>query len=430
MANTFQAFIKKAGGPGKINCLFLCHFLSTWNARSYEFAATLFVASAFPNGLSFISWGGITISLAIIIFASTLGRWIDSAPSRLGTLLTSISVNRIVIIAACICWAILLAQGHPESLDNGSDAGTGMESKVAKLARVKFRLFLVIVMLGILERLSRVANLLSVERDWVPTLAIPETNDKSAQTPHDLAHLNAVMSRIDLVCKLISPIIMAYLVSSTMSPQSGPWSLVAINLITWPLEYWTAGKVWSANRSLQQCKPTAPTVIVSDHDDHGARRATMRALGWTLCNVLRVIGWFAAYVQSLKQYFSTDVWMPSIAATSLHFSVLAFSGILTVFLLQSGFSVMLIMWGEAISAIFELSSTFVFPWGVRFLSAQTTEYFALQDESDGFISDEGGGLEDLPMPVDQSIGSSKLGMWSLVQMLIVLVSLLPPFRFL
>lgn len=36
--------------------LFLCHFLSTWNARSYEFASVLFTAAAFPEGLSAASW--------------------------------------------------------------------------------------------------------------------------------------------------------------------------------------------------------------------------------------------------------------------------------------------------------------------------------------------------------------------------------------
>ena len=428
MGGMFHTYIEKAGGQGKINHLFLCHFLSTWNARSYEFAATLFVAAAFPDGLSFMSWGGITISLAIIFFASTLGRWIDSAPSRLRILLTSIFFNRIVVILGCICWAILLAQGHPETLHKGGDPAADTDSEVAKLARVKFRLFLVIIVLGVFERLSRIATLLSVERDWVPNLALLETEGKDAQIPQDLAHLNAVMSRIDLVCKLISPIVVAHLVASANSPQFGPWSLVVINLITWPLEYWTARKVWSENASLQQPKQTAPVVIVSDHEDRTAQRSTRRALDWTLRAALHAIGWFAAYVQSLKQYFSTDVWMPSVAMTSLHFSVLAFSGILTVFLIQSGFSVRLIMWGEVVSAIFELSSTFVFPWGVRFFSARAAEYVALHNGEEGYVSDGDDALEDIPGAVDQSIGASKLGLWSLGQMLVVLVSLLllPP----
>lgn len=29
--------------------LYLCHFLSTWNARMYEFAAVVFIAASFPK---------------------------------------------------------------------------------------------------------------------------------------------------------------------------------------------------------------------------------------------------------------------------------------------------------------------------------------------------------------------------------------------
>lgn len=31
--------------------LYLCHLLSTWNARMYEFAAVVFTAAAFPKDL-------------------------------------------------------------------------------------------------------------------------------------------------------------------------------------------------------------------------------------------------------------------------------------------------------------------------------------------------------------------------------------------
>jgi iron-regulated transporter 1 len=32
--------------------LYLCHFLSTCNARIYEFAAVIFIAAAFPKDLA------------------------------------------------------------------------------------------------------------------------------------------------------------------------------------------------------------------------------------------------------------------------------------------------------------------------------------------------------------------------------------------
>jgi hypothetical protein len=32
--------------------LYLCHLLSTWNARTYEFATVIFTAAAFPKDLT------------------------------------------------------------------------------------------------------------------------------------------------------------------------------------------------------------------------------------------------------------------------------------------------------------------------------------------------------------------------------------------
>ena len=109
--------------------LYLCHFLSTWNARSYEFAS-VHLHRRCVSGRSqcgFVDVGldrhpvlvaffvttsrrGITTSLGIIVFASSLGRWVDRAPSRLRTLLTTVSVNRVVVIAACVCWAAIITK--------------------------------------------------------------------------------------------------------------------------------------------------------------------------------------------------------------------------------------------------------------------------------------------------------------------------------
>ena len=413
--------LNKPTGTGNINLLFLCHFLSTWNARSYEFATTLFIAQAFPEGLSFVSWSGISTSLSIIVFASTLGRWIDLAPSRLQTLVTSICFNRVIVIMLCFGWAILLAHNVPESPQHDDKAVPVTDDESVKNSGVKVRLFQIIILLGMFERLSRVATLLSIERDWVPNLALLDMDNKFFQAPHELAHLNAVMSRIDLVCKLLSPIAVTYLILSTNSAQAALWCLFGMNVISWPLECWTAWRVWSTNASLRDSKQAASAASKTNQTDFVAQSQPSLFCGWAQEVAFRVVEWAVAYARSLHQYFSSDVWMPSVAVTSLHFSVLSFSGLLTVFLLQSGFSTRLIMWGEVFSAIFELSSTFVFAWGVRLLSVRVHEYVTLRDAEGDSAGNEDGGREEVPPALNQSIGSSRLGMWAVLQMFVVLV---------
>ncbi|KAL8717541.1 MAG: hypothetical protein Q9225_005219 [Loekoesia sp. 1 TL-2023] len=57
--------------------LYLSHFLSTWNSRSFEFGAVLFLASAFPLTLLPLSIYALVRSASAIVFAPVIGRVID-----------------------------------------------------------------------------------------------------------------------------------------------------------------------------------------------------------------------------------------------------------------------------------------------------------------------------------------------------------------
>jgi len=358
------------------------------------------------------------------MFASSIGRWVDYSPSRLRTLLTTISVNRTVIIVSCSLWLMIVGNEAPGTdSPAGSDSGLS-DSHSTKSSGMKGAIYIIIIGLGVLERLSRLANFFSVERDWVPTLAMPES-DIGHKSDFDLSHLNAVMSRIDLVCKLISPIAMSRFMSATGNPRFTAAALVGLNLATWPLEYWTARVVWFANDQLRVPK--------SGRDSSNPSAAGSWDARWSFSmnrlhlgeKFREVYSWCVDYVFCLKAYFSTEVWIPSITMSSLHFSVMVFSGILTVFLVQSGFSVTLIMWGEVLSAVFELSSTFVFSFGIRRLSMQSA-YMPLSGLSNGAASPpmslaEDSDEDEATDTVDQSVGASRLGLLGLISTLVSLV---------
>ena len=372
--------------------------------------------------------------MAIILFASSLGRWIDRAPSRLRTLLTTVLVNRVVVIAACVCWAIIIRKEESEEVVTSTRSAVDLSSaRPLKLHRWKDALFILILILGILERLSRLANLISIERDWVPTMAavsIPE----SEKLGYDLADLNAVMSRIDLICKLGSPIAISAFMSATNSPRLGAVLLIGLNFLTWPFEYLTARQVWQSNKLLQEEK-----VVDQFEPNAVAGRKVNRAIS-TLNDLLKafktVLDWVCQYGQSLRQYFETEVWMPSLAISSLHFSVLAFSSTLIVFLINSGFSMTLITYAEILSAAFELSSTFVFPWAVRALGYDRPIYRPLSenvitdtpttpsrstfDMEEDLDSDENG-----PSTASQITGVSRLGLLSITLTLLTLTPAVP-----
>lgn len=57
--------------------LYISHFLSTWNARMFEFGAVLFLVAAFPGTLLYTSAYALVRSLAVALLSSALGRRID-----------------------------------------------------------------------------------------------------------------------------------------------------------------------------------------------------------------------------------------------------------------------------------------------------------------------------------------------------------------
>ena len=73
--------------------LYISHFLSTWNSRSFEFAAVLFLASIFPMTLLPLSIYALVRSASAITIAPMVGRTIDRK-SRLPVLRLSIGKSR------------------------------------------------------------------------------------------------------------------------------------------------------------------------------------------------------------------------------------------------------------------------------------------------------------------------------------------------
>ena len=455
--------------------LFLCHFLSTWNARSYEFASVssidfwIFLRPDYhrffsqlqpiqkallrPHGcqslghdrvpvlLSNLCCSGITVHVAIILFASSLGRWVDHAPSRLRTLLTTVSINRIVVIISCLCWTVVIGGKGQVVAPSSEDHNTlNLDARPLAVTRFKDVIFFVILALSVVERLSRLANLVSIERDWIPTLATNVVDDSEA-VQHDLTHLNAVMGRIDLVCKLGSPIMISMFMSVSKFPRLGAVILIAIGVITWPLEYWTAQSVWNRVERLREPKTikVAHTKEFLDVEESPSDNEKQGKFGRVSCwcqslkNLGALFRWIHEYGSGLRHYFTTDIWMPSLAMTGLHFSVLSFSSTLIVFLVHSGLSMRLITWAEVLSATFELSSTYIFPWGVRHLSARRTQYHPIADETDTVESnlpssrgwtpnDENNDGDGVSQDEGQRTGVSRLGLLALVLMLLCLVT--------
>ena len=218
-------------------------------------------------------------------------------------------------------------------------------------------------------------NLLSMERDWVPTIANPPV-EGMARTKFDLTHLNTVMKRIDMLCKFLAPTAVATFISTVATVKIAVVVIAIFSMLGWGIECWTVKKVWNQNRRLREPKENDEGCISSDRP--GEERSGTNSK-WASVPPLLEPGLprrfffyakesFYPHWESIRYFFSSAVWIPSLCLALLHASVLSWSATLFTYLLNAGFSLGLITVARAIGSLFEIGSTFVFPWLVRVLS--------------------------------------------------------------
>ncbi|KAH9212610.1 hypothetical protein DL95DRAFT_436686 [Leptodontidium sp. 2 PMI_412] len=381
--------------------LYTSHFLSTWNVRTYEFAAIIFTASAYPDTLTAAAIRGIVRTLASICFSSMVGRWVDQNPNRLKTLLGTISANRFAVISASILWFfIVAANSSPPSLTPSNYETIGIPTHPL----LKGGIFTLILLLGILECLSASGNMLSMERDWVITAASP------AGQAYDLTHLNSVMRRIDLICKLIAPILISIIVSAT-STRIGVIVVGGMSAASWAVEIFCARRVWNRNPRLQKLKSSGV----------GGELGTQVLSPVGVVN--RVLQGLHRYAQDFKMYFSSTVCIPSLALALLHLSALSYSATFITFLLSTGFSLQLITIARAAGSVVEISSTVVTPVGVQYLGkARNHGRFRGRDvlgDGDGETLLGLDGVEDREGRTET--GLERLGLWGISWQLLNLI---------
>ncbi|KAI1268790.1 Ferroportin1-domain-containing protein [Xylariaceae sp. FL1019] len=411
--------------------LYVSHAFSTWNARGYEFAAILFTAGAYPDtlvaaalrlppkqpasnaiyslDLDLTGKSMIIIYVAMIFFSSSVGQWVQRSPDRLRTLLSTILCNRGSVILGSFVWLFILSQEN--SVANESPANEPLRYTVPQNDILKGVVFAVAIAFGIVERLSASGNMISMERDWIVTAAAPLGKPWYYAPPSfldDLTNLNAVMRRIDLVCKLIAPIAISIIISATGSVRVGVVYTALTSLISIPIELLSAKRVWNACPVLQ-----APKLIAQPRhtQEQESTVSDHRLMGIISSWQTRVRQHFHGF----ETYFSTKVWVPSVALALLHFNMLTWRATFITYLINLGYSLNVITLARTIGSVFEISSTVITPWGIAYLG-KTRRRGTLDDLPDGsdigLLQDEET-HEDRINDAQTVIGLQRLGLWGM-----------------
>jgi len=182
--------------------------------------------------------------------------------------------------------------------------------------------------------------------------------------------MNSQMRRIDIFCKLVSPLAIAFI--DGFSTKIAILVILTINaacvLVEYALIAWT---YWSV-----------PSLGISSQKDEerfkNARPAPSEAetgISYLLLSQYRQL------LESVKIYTSQPAFLPSISLSFLYLTVLSFSGQMVTYLLATGFSSTTIGCIRTISVLTEISATWLAPKimvklgptraGMWFLSWQT-----------------------------------------------------------
>ena len=314
-------------------------------------------------------------------------------------------------MAATLVWLLILSQ---QDIVGGETVFV-----LPKNAVLKALAFAVAVTLGIVERLSSSGNLISMERDWVVAVAAP------AGQPYCLTDLNAVMRRIDLVCKLIAPIFISVVISAVGSMRIGVVYTGVTSLICLPIELFSAKKVWNSSNALQQPKPR-PEPSAGESDARLSPAAQSRS--WTSLLLRQFKG--------LELYFSTSVWLPSLTLSMLHYNMLTWRATFITYLINAGYTLNFITIARTLGSIFEIGSTILTPIGIRYAGAalhhEATER-RYRDEDEAAVAfirqsetEEFDGETEKTLEAQTVIGLERLGLWGFSLQMTMLVRTPPP----
>ncbi|GAA5840724.1 hypothetical protein JCM5353_005745 [Sporobolomyces roseus] len=166
------------------------HSSSSWGARCFEFASYLFLIRLYPRTTLEPSIFGFFTTGAAILFAGTVGSFVDRF-ARLQFVRGTIVVQKATVAAAYVLFLICFLEIGPQT---------------EQRKRLLDGFFATITILSALLNLATIGISVAVERDWVTCIA---QGDGAV-----LTKLNTYLRRIDLLSKLVAPLFVSLLTTA------------------------------------------------------------------------------------------------------------------------------------------------------------------------------------------------------------------------
>ncbi|KAL0544826.1 hypothetical protein IC582_019952 [Cucumis melo] len=330
-----------------LRCLYIGHFLARWGARMWEFSVGLYMISVWPNSLLFAAIYGVVESASTAFFGPIVGDLVDK--------LAYVKVLKIWLATQNISYII---------------AGVTVVALLfySDLKSTYFTGFILLVILtnitGAVGALSSLAGTILIEREWVVVIS-------ERRPPEVLTNINSMMRRIDLVCKLLSPVISGFIISF-ISLKASAMTLAVWNIISVWLEYWLFTSVYDGIPALEESSQRRVSRLALR--DMGESSSVSQQIERLLPNdvdarsaerswKVKVFNWFSKvpFVRAWKVYLEQDTVLPGVALALLFFTVLSFGTLMTATLEWEGIPAYIIGIARGVSATIGIAATLVYP---------------------------------------------------------------------
>ncbi|KAF1914462.1 Ferroporti-1 [Ampelomyces quisqualis] len=312
--------------------LYISHTLSTWNSRTFEFGAVIFLATIFPGTLFFASCYALFRSLAAVALGSWIGGLVDRQ-NRLFVVRQSIIWQRSSVALSCL--VLLGMRRYIKKDSEKEDKGW-----------VVWVLFGVSVVLACVEKLAYIANTVAVERDWIVVVS------ESLRVERE--DLNSGMRRIDLLAKLVAPVCIGLL--DGYSTSLAIWVTFVQNALSVGVEYVAIAHVYAGVPALSWGKGRNETGVSQGSITPPSSPSTSTTT--TLeTKASRTSNFLAPYIS----FTHNPAFLASLALSLLYLTVLSFAGQMTTYLLTLGFTSTHVSLMRLVSVGLELSATCAAP---------------------------------------------------------------------
>ncbi|OCK95275.1 uncharacterized protein K441DRAFT_658669 [Cenococcum geophilum 1.58] len=305
--------------------LYISHTLSTWNSRTFEFGAVIFLAAIFPGTLFYASCYALFRSAAAALLSSWVGGLVDRT-HRLALVRQSIVLQRAPVAISCLLFLILL--------------------RFESLKALVLICFALSIGLACVEKLASVANTIAVERDWL--IVISEGLDIERQG------LNSTMRRIDLLCKLVAPIFISLI--DGYSTSVAVWVVFGQNAVSVLIEYFAIKQVFEKVPDLAKFKNQA------EGNEDSASLLGRPANGASDMEIPQVrLSLIRKALQPWKEYVQNPAFLASFSLSLLYLTVLSTGTQMATYLLTLGFSSIHVSFMRLAAVALELFATCAAP---------------------------------------------------------------------